>query len=47
MDKKEFVDKDMLMIMEQLRAEAKPLAPTTLRKKQGAIKGTYQDKQKR
>lgn len=47
LDKKEFVDKDMLMITEQLRAKVKPLALTALRKKQRAIKETYQVKQKR
>lgn len=38
LDKKEFVDKDMLMITEQLRAKVKPLALTALRKNRELLK---------
>lgn len=47
MDRKEFVDKDVLMITEQLRAKANPLTPTASRKNRDLLKELTKSKKKK
>lgn len=46
-DRKEFVDKDVLMITEQLRAKANPLTPTASRKSRDLLKELTKSKKKK